>query len=245
MNKRIIYCFAFLLCILFLSSCSDKASDNASFSEKPDSSIEEESLTLPYEYDEIIGNIINAYPWNNEESAIVPENPELSYMYRYNSDLSEIGFALIDLDNNGQKELIISDVNRPFIYDLYTTSGGKAIHLFDGGERYSYYLYENGYIENQLSGSAVTSGHDFYRLNGDSLEFIERIILDAYHSLETGLIDDISQADESNSFFRSESDKPEDYILITSDEATKAIETYQKASKPLEIDYTLLSEYKK
>jgi len=204
----------------------------------------EASNTLPYEYNVIVSNMINAYPWNDDDITIVPENPELSYMYRRNASLSEIGFALMDLDNNGQKELIISDITKPFIYDLYTISEGEITHLFDSGERYYYLLYENGFIENGWSASAATSGQDFYKLNDGKLAFIERITMDAYHALDIGLIDDLSQANDDNCFFRSESEKEKDYKSITSDEATKAIETYQNANKPLNIEYTLLSEYK-
>ena len=175
---------------------------------------------------------------------MVLENPELSYMYRRNSELSEVGFALIDLDGNGQEELIISDPSK-FVYDLYTISNGKAVHLFDSGERYCYVLRENGIVENSWSSSAVTSGHDFYKLNDGELVFIERITLDAYHALDAGVIDDLSQANDDNCFFRSESENEDDYKLVTSDEAIKAIEIYQNANKTLNIEYTLLSEYKK
>jgi len=197
---------------------------------------------LPYAYDTIINNIINAYPWNNDDINMIPENPELSYMYRQNSKLSEIGFALIDLDGNGQEELIISDPSK-FVYDLYTISNGKAVHLFDSGERYCYILRENGIVENTWSGSAVTNGHDFYKLNGEKLYFIERITLDAYHALNVGVIDDLSEANDYNCFFRSSSEDEKDYKSVTSDEAIKAIEHYQNANKPLTIEYTFLSEY--
>lgn len=237
MGKKSII-FSVLLCIsLFLSACAQNDAANID-SNSP-------TVPLPHEYDVIINNIINAYPWNDDETTMVPENPELSYLYRRNSALSEIGFALIDLDNNGQKELVISDISKPFIYDLYTISEGEAIHLVDSGERYRYYLYENGYLENQWSGGGMTSGYDFYRLNGSTLDFIERITTDAYHALDIGMIGDISAANDKEFYFRSESDQPEGYKPITSEEATKAIEAYRNENKSLAIEYTLLSEYKK
>lgn len=199
---------------------------------------------LPSEYDVIIKNIINAFPWNKDEIHVVPENPELSYMYRRNAKLSEIGFALIDLDNNGQKELIISDATRPFIYDVYTMVNGEVTHLFDSGDRYYYVLYEGGYIESGWSGSAVTTGHDFYELRNGKLSFVERITMDAYHALDTGLINDLSNANKDNIYFRAKSDKFEDYQSISSEEASNAIKSHQNKSKPINITYTLLSEYK-
>ena len=242
------------LCILFcltliisLSACvAAGSSDNSAPDSNRTTSSQDSTLipTLPNEYATIINNIINAYPWNDDDMNMVLENPELSYMYRRNSELSEVGFALIDLDRNGQEELIISDPSK-FVYDLYTISNGKAVHLFDSGERYCYILRENGLVENSWSGSAATSGHDFYKLNDGELVFIERITLDAYHALDAGVIDDLSQANDDNCFFRSESENEDDYKLVTSDEAIKAIETYQNANKTLNIEYTLLSEYKK
>lgn len=235
MHKKNYALFFVLLCIsLFLAACSyQNATDTNA------------GNILPDEYDVIINNIINAYPWNGDNATMFPENPELSYMYRRNSALSEIGFALIDLDNNGQAELIVSDINSPFIYDLYTISDGEAIHLFDSGERYCYYLYENGYLEYQWSGGSAATGYDFYRLNDGTLDFIERITYDVQHALDIGMIGDISEANDVDCCFRSESEQPEDYILITSEEATNIIEAYRNANKLLSVEYTLLSEYQK
>lgn len=236
MSKKSIILLVLLCISLSLSAC---AQNDAAIIDSNSTVVQ-----LPHEYDMIINNIINAYPWNDDETTMVPENPELSYMYRRNSALSEIGFALIDLDNNGQKELVISDISKPFIYDLYTISEGKAIHLVDSGERYCYYLYENGYLENQWSGG-VAAGYDFYRLDGSTLDFVERITSDAQHAMDIGMISDISEANDGDFYFRSESDQPEDYKPITSEEATKIMEDYRNANQPLIIEYTLLSDYKK
>lgn len=236
MGKKSIILLVLLCISLSLSACAQNDAANID----ANSTV----VQLPHEYDVIINNIINAYPWNDDETAVVPENPELSYMYRRNSALSEIGFALIDLDNNGQKELVISDINKPYIYDLYTISDGEAIHLVDSGERYCYYLYENGYLENQWSGG-VAAGYDFYRLDGGNLDFVERITSDTQHAMDIGMIRDISEANDNDFYFRSESDQPADYKSVTSDEATKIMEDYRNANQPLIIEYTLLSDYKK
>lgn len=134
--------------------------------------------------------------------------------------------------------MILSDINAPIIYDLYTIADGTVTHLFASTERSYYRLYENGYVENGWSGSAVTSGHDFYKFSDGELVFIERITLDA------GLIGDLSEANADNSFFHSQSDQEADYVLIPSHEALKAIEAYPDANDLLHIEYTLLSEYK-
>ena len=241
-------CILLCLTLIFsLSACVDNGSSNDSVPDSNSTTSNQKPTTLsalPYEYDTIINHIINAYPWNDDDMNMVLENPELSYMYRRNSELSEVGFALIDLDGNGQEELIISDPSK-FVYDLYTISNGKAVHLFNSGEKYCYILRENGIVENAWSGSAATSGHDFYKLNDGKLDFVERITLDAYHALDAGLIHDFSEANEDNCFFRSNSEDEKDYKTVSSDEAIKTIENYQNANKELEIEYTFLSDYKK
>ena len=226
-----------LLCVVVvcLSACMQQG-QNATTQESTTSTM------LHREYALILDNIVKAYPWNDDELTIVPQNPELSYMYRRNTELSEIGFALFDLDRNGQEELIISDPSK-FVYDVYTISNNKAVHLFASGERNYYILYENGYIENQWSGSAATRGHDFYKLNDGKLDFIERITMDAYHALDVGVIKELTEANENNTFFISPTDQFEDYKLVTLDEAIEKIESYQNANKELEIEYTLLSDY--
>lgn len=235
-----------LILIVSLSACIDNISSNDSVPDSNSTISNQKSTnlsTFPNEYATIINNIINAYPWNDDDMNMVPENPELSYMYRRNSELLEIGFALIDLDENGQEELIIADLSK-FVYDLYTISNGKTVHLFDSGERSCYILRENGVIEKSWSGSAATSGHDFYKLNGGKLDFVERISLDAYYALNIGIIKELTEANDNSFFFVSPTDQFEDYKLVNSNEAIKKIEAYQKANKELEIEYTLLSDYK-
>lgn len=235
----------FLLCVATIGCSRTADNENATVAE-PSSKDHEESrlaIPLPREYDAIIRNLIAAYPWNDDGEAVVPENPELSYLYRQSAALSDIGFSLMDLDNNGQEELIISDIHKSFIYDVYTISNGNATHLFDSGERYRYYLFENGYLEYQWSGGAAVSGQDFYKLDNGALCFVERIVLDNYHALDLGMISDISEANHHDYYFRSESVQAEDYQLISCDEATNAIEDHRNANKPLMIEYVLLSEY--
>lgn len=262
MKKRIRCYFLFLVCMaLLLSACSindtnstppvqeSTASTGSTGSTERTDSTDSTASTdgaikmLPLEYDAIINHIIHAYPWNDDDQTMVPENPELSYMYRRSDSLADIGFALIDLDDNGQEELIIADISTPFLFDLYTISDGKAVHLADSGERYQYYVCENGYLEYQWSGGAGLSGHDFYQIKDGSLCFVERITMDANHALNIGLIEDIAEANDNAYYFRSTSDQYEDYEFISPDEATNAIEAYQNANKPLVIEYTLLSEY--
>lgn len=246
--KRLISILLCLAFVLTLSACADQTSSNETdCNDSNDATVSNQTtndfLSIPTEYDVIINNIINAYPWNDDDLNIVPENPELSYMYLRNSELSEIGFALIDLDGNGQKELIISDSYK-FVYDLYTISNGEAVHLFGSGERNGYVLRENGFVENVWSGSAATSGTDFLKLNDGKLAIVERITYDAYHAFNVGVIKELTEANDDNCFFISPTDRFEDYTSVTSSEAIGRIKSLQNANKELEIEYTLLSDYK-
>ena len=203
------------------------------------------SNPMPEAYDQILQNLINAYPWNDDENIIVPENPELSYMYRHITDLSQVGYALVDLDQDGQAELLLGDLTYSQVFDVYTIADGQLVHILDSGERYSYDPLENGYFELVWSSSSATSGHDYFQLLGGELVLQERLVMDAWHALDIGLIKDISEATEDNTFFRSKTDQPEDYQLISFDEYLAAIDAWQTDHKPLTIAYTPLSEYGK
>ena len=202
--------------------------------------------TIPYTYEEIVENIIDAYPWESDDgSAPIPDLlPHTSYMYLRQESLSEVGYALIDLDNNGTNELILSDFTNDYVYDVYTYVDGETVHLFSSGERYAHYLYENGYIEYQWSSGAAISGHDFMRLSNGKLEFIERITLDAYYAEESGVIEKLEDAGSDNTFFKSASRNTKNYIHISDDEALALIDTHKNKTPRLEFSLIPLSDYK-
>ena len=75
------------------------------------------------------------------------------------TDPADAGFTLLDLDNNGIPELIVSTVEHSssgLIYDLYTWSDGKVIHLASSmGIRITYYLGANNHIYHHGTGGAA------------------------------------------------------------------------------------------
>lgn len=241
MYKKLSLLLAIVLCLsLALCACAaSRPEDAAPVDTTP------ATTPMPEAYDQILQNLINAYPWNDDEDTIVPENPELSYMYRQKENLSEVGYALVDLDRDGQAELLLGDYTFPFVFDIYTIIDGQLVHLLDSGERYSYQPLENGYFELVWSGGAALSGHDYFRLENGKLVFIERLTMDADHALDIGLIEELTEATDGNTFFRSKTDQPEDYQLISFDEYLAAIDAWQSEHKPLTIPYTPLSEYGK
>lgn len=241
MYKKLSLLLAIALCLsLALVGCDASRPEDAA----PETTTPA-TILMPEAYNQVLQNLINAYPWNDSEPDIVPENPELSYMYRHKENLSEVGYALVDLDGDGQAELLLGDITYSQLFDVYTLKDGQLVHVLDSGERYSYQPLEDGYFELSWSGGAALSGHDYFRLENGKLVFMERLTLDADHALDIGLIKELTEATEDNTCFRSNTDRPEDYTLITFDELMAGIEAWQAQYKPLTIPYTPLSEYGK
>lgn len=183
-------------------------------------------------YDGLLYEMIDAYPWSSEDGvAAIPSHPEMGSLLYFDKNCTEIGYALIDLDNNGQKELIIGGEDRLFPYDVFTIKDDQLTHLFSGHDRNSYYLLDDGYIQHQWSGGAVLSGSDFYRLADGELQFIERITLDLDYARKSGLVGaEYTDGDEDKCFFRSvvynAGDEQEGYVSVTEKEALRIIQSY-------------------
>lgn len=201
------------------------------------------SVDIPQAYKEILGNVVNAFPWNDDPETVVPQHPELSYLYRFHAALSDIGFAVTDLDGNGQQELILADMEYQMVFDLFTLVDGKAVHLLDGGERYRHYLRAGGVVENEWSGSAIMSGNDFWEISGGQLLFLERIVYDGFHAEDIGLAEDAWEAGPERSYFRSFSTDAAQYQHITHEEAEQILDSYRSTYPLLEIPYIPLSQY--
>ena len=125
---------------------------------------------------------------NNGE---VPEGYDFSsviYMKK-DWDYGILGYMIEDLDGDGTKELIfganVSDEESTddswdgIVYDVYTVSDGKLIHVLDGWERNRYYLCSNGMIANEGSGGAANSNFSYYTFDGLKLNLVESVIYDA------------------------------------------------------------------
>lgn len=122
---------------------------------------EENSFNTGYEaYDELLGKIALAI--DNEDDS---ENAEYSYIYGRFGKMgsSSFGYALIDIDKDNKKELVIGEsgtVEYPSIlYDMYMMDGKKMVHVFSGGERDRYYATD---IDNAFTEEASSSATDFY-----------------------------------------------------------------------------------
>ena len=100
------------------------------------------------------------------------------YYFSYNK--VKFNYAFYDIDNNGSKELLISDNGYDGTHrlvDLYSYDGNNAIKLFTDiclGDRCSVNLYDSGIMFFYGSGGASRHSLEFYKLgsNGYNKESI-------------------------------------------------------------------------
>lgn len=152
--------------------------------------------------------------------------------------LTNVGYALLDLDGDSKDELIISAVDANYaggmLYDVYSAPNGEVIHVLCGHERNRYYLQDmedEGYgIANEASDSAFRSAWYYYSLVEGKLELTQGIIVNV-------------EADAENPWFITY-DEDWDVSNDTHDVdgmAESIVETYAKSY--IALDYTPFSEY--
>lgn len=98
--------------------------------------------------------------------------------------VSDVGYAFVDLDNNGVPELLISTVQDAvdgMLYDLYSYVDGNVVHLASSIERDRYYLCEDNKICNEGSGGAAVSSTGLFGISSDkhSLSLKEIVVYNA------------------------------------------------------------------
>ena len=90
----------------------------------------------------------------------------LSDLYKY-VDVSDIGYAFVDVNNDGSKELFIGNqkgTEKGYFYEAYTIHDGEVILFAQSMERYNHYLCEDLRIEIPWSGSSEYTEADYYQL---------------------------------------------------------------------------------
>ena len=108
---------------------------------------------------------------DNEGSENVGDPDNACYIfsrYESNRSLEEVGYALLDINNDGESELFISMMDiadSGAFYDMYTISNGKLLHVITAGERDRYNIAEDLSINNNGSGSASTGRDANYSLD--------------------------------------------------------------------------------
>lgn len=174
-----------------------------------------------------------------------PEDPgiEMSYLYIHHPDVSQILYALVDLDGDGQKELLLSGQGSDYPFDCFTVRNGKAVNVFSSGERYPFFVYQNGYIMNHWSNSAFNSGTDYLRYQNGKLVLLERFAYDAWYAEEAGLISDMENATGDNCWFASKTEDTSGYENISYEEVERRQQEYDSKMHTLYIEYTPITEY--
>lgn len=138
----------------------------------------ESGTAIPEAYQPVIAKYTTALTehWGGEACS----NADISILVSYATSPSELGYALLDLDNDGTDELIIAnDAERQVIYDLYSLVDGKLVHVFTGWDRNSYELREGFRILNIGSNGAASADYVYCHLSRGQLVTDSLIRFDA------------------------------------------------------------------
>lgn len=140
--------------------------------------------------------------------------------------VNTIGHCLQDLDGDGEEELIITDGS--ILYGVYTLENGKAKPIMLSGERYHYYLCEDGYLYSEGSGGAAVTYYEFIRLEEKRMFTAE--------SLMTNY-----DLDPEEPWFRLSTGTDDTVTPITEEEFNQALSAHGGIRKDL--PFTPLSEH--
>lgn len=138
----------------------------------------ERGTAIPEAYQPVIAKYVTALTehWGGEACS----NADISLLVSYATSPSELGYALLDLDNDGTDELVIAnDAERQVIYDLYSLVDGKLVHVFTGWDRNSYELREGFRILNIGSNGAASADYVYCHLSNGQLVTDSLIRFDA------------------------------------------------------------------
>lgn len=192
--------------------------------------------------DKIYYGILNQWQDINFESALSSEN-DISYLwyFPYTSvhSLADAGYMLIDLNEDGVSELIISPIsaasvsdqyNTGMIYDLYTYQKGQVLHLAKSAERDRYYLCDNQIVANEGSSGAEDSSFRFYEIekNTGALALKEQV---RYYGIDT--------PDTTWLYEKADTYDPSEMMQVSETEAANIINQYTY----LPLDLTLFESY--
>lgn len=118
--------------------------------------------------------------WGAEE--LIRNRMSLLCMDYYGENgMDQVGYGLLDLDGDGEWELVIG--SEELIFDAYNYKEGAISQIFCGEARNRYYISEDeaaGYlIANEASAGAMNSAWIYSRYDGTMLQTIQSILYDA------------------------------------------------------------------
>ena len=82
-----------------------------------------------------------------------------------NNGLSNIGYAMEDINGDGNAELLLGDIDAGVIYDIYTLVNEEPKLVASGNSKDKYYLLHNSSICKDYSGGALENGWTVYTLS--------------------------------------------------------------------------------
>ncbi len=175
--KRIIYMLLTSAIILSLTACVGKASNEYGVHQteselQSDAELSEKDYTAAYS--SVIEKYRIAYETGNTTTEYAWEH-DISEMIAYSAG---VGYAILDLDENGIPELIIAgigtdDFSDNMLYDLYTLVNESPVKLAASQARMRYYVRTDGMLYWEGSGGAAYSYCTVQRVNGSVLEDVE------------------------------------------------------------------------
>ena len=140
-------------------------------------------------YAQVIGRYYTALTeqWT-EDKYFDNEMSALAAHYYEGNALENVGFAYLDLDNDGQNELNIGAIahadHDPSVFEIWTIADGEPVMLAQGGSRNRYVMQfaeeDNAwYVVNEASNSAASYAVYYLMLIEGKLEVTQGILFDA------------------------------------------------------------------
>lgn len=213
--KKISICFiAIILIVAMLAGCGAQTNtpapeaslgsvDAATSTDTPSEAAPEAAPETPEEgeassyyidvvYAEQIGRYRTALSEKWQEGKYYENEMSALPIYYYEGNpLENAGFCFIDLDNDGNLELVIgailnSEVD-PAIFEIWTLADGEPTMLVQGGHRNRYVLQhvvEDGmwYIANEAANGAASHATYYLMLSEGKLEVTQGILFDAFYN---------------------------------------------------------------
>jgi beta-lactamase regulating signal transducer with metallopeptidase domain len=155
--------------------------------------------------------------------------------------LSMVGFAYVDLNEDGIDELALGWIDNEFwnmdegyVFAVYTIVDGKAALAIEGWERCLYVIGKDGYLYNSGSSGADESTYTKYKFSLEKEDFLEPVEeFYSYYSYDGNekLWEHITNPEDINVID----------LLTDEDEAETMGESWMESG--IEIDYTLFEDY--
>ena len=197
MNKHILlFAVVFLVVALFVG-CTTTAQTPTTQPSATQPTEGEEDQTAHYineVYAQQIGRYYTALAEEWEMERYYENGMSLLPCFYYEGNpLDNVGYSLVDLDNDGSWELVIGAMNvqsDPTVFEIWTLAEGEPVMLAQGGTDNRYVLKyvqaeQKWHIINDVSINAAVWGIYDMALNKRKLEVVQGIVFDAFANEES------------------------------------------------------------